>query len=443
MLATALVGSALLALLLPPGWGYAVAAPWLLAAGRARSLALLTAAAALLLLALGAQWAAPRADRSTTATPPPGLHAVALRGVWREPPAGDSFLETPHGPLAVTLADTVSSPRPGSAVELLARCEPDGGVLVVSVALREGPRGAWIDRWAQAAAQRARQVVGREHAGLVSGLVLGQREGLPFPILQDCELTGTLHLLALSGMNVMLLVAALQHSRFLRATLPTGTIVAAFVAIAGAQPPLVRAGLSWALARAGLLCGRLGGGALRRLAVVALLMECWQPGLHRELSAQLSFLAVAGLIAGARLVRGAGSGFAGGCGAFLATAPLCAEIFGRVQPLGVLVTMLLSPAVSLILIMGLLALLPLGAFSALDAVVGPALRLSAEGFVKLLELSAVHCPALWQPRAAPLPGWLLSLLVVAALCGLGGARALWPRAPRAGPALRPALAGSL
>jgi competence protein ComEC len=204
-------------------------------------------------------------------------------------------------------------------------------------------------------------------------------------------------------------------------------VLAGFCALAGMRPPLLRATLGWALLAWSWSAGRRCAG-LPRLGVVALLVLVAQPGAQAELSAQLSFAAVAGLVAAARLGRGPLVFWLAPAGAFLATAPLAAEVFGRVQPWGVLVTPLLLPWVAALLLAGLPAVLPGDAARALDGFTGPALQTLATGLERSLEELAVRLPPPLHPPPPPLPGWLLSALVVAALWTLGAGRG----GPRAG-----------
>jgi competence protein ComEC len=269
--------------------------------------------------------------------------------------------------------------------------------------------------------------VSHDNAGLLEALVLGRREDLGWPVKEAWGATGTTHVLAISGMHVALLATALRALATAGSWRRPALVIVGFVVVAGAGAPLVRSALGWVLLAAGARLSRPADG-LRRLAAVALLMECWQPGLHHDLSAQLSFLAVAGLIAGARLARGPAALVLGPMGAVLATAPLCAEVFGRFQPWGLLVTPLLTPPLAVLLVLSLVSVLPGTLFSALDPLVAPVLDASLDLLRDLVETCARLCPPPLRPPPPPLPGVLLSLLVVAALVALGRRRGQPPPA---------------
>ena len=353
------------------------------------------------------------ADDDAVAAP---RHGLRLEGRWRAPPGVPPFIDTDDGPLAVEVGPDVDRPPAGTPVVALARLDAEGGARVVALQPTGPPRGARIDRWAAAAGERARRLLSADNEGLVAALVLGDRSDLLFPVTADCVATGVIHLLSLSGSHVALLVVMLERCgagglRRLAAPLLL------FVALAGGQAPLVRSVLCWAAHQAARLSASPAP-PLHRLAAVFLLMEAWTPGLHGELSVQLSFLSLAGLLCAVRLVRGPLALVAAGAGAFLATAPLCAETFGSVQPWGVVVTPLTVPPVGLILGVGLIALVPVSTFSALDALSQPLLEGAGTALRELLAMLARRLPAPLSPPPLPAPGWAVSLLVVAALAAL-------------------------
>jgi ComEC/Rec2-related protein len=420
-----LVPWALTALLLPPPAGLCVPLAGLLVP-RLRAAWGPLALAALLALAC-----TPLLPPTGVPPPPVGVQARRVTGTWREPPTRPGCLQVSGGLLEVELADDVRAPPPGTPVEALLRVDGAGESLVVSLCPLGPTRGAFVDRWAAACSARVRQLVSHDNAGLLEALVLGRRDDLGWPVREAWGATGTTHVLAISGMHVALLATALRALGAAGSWRRPALVIVGFVIVAGAGAPLVRSALGWVLLAVGARLSRPADG-LRRLAAVALLMECWQPGLHRDLSAQLSFLAVAGLVAGARLLRGPATLVLGPVGAVLATAPLCAEVFGRFQPWGLVVTPLLTPPLAVLLVLSLVSVLPGGLFSALDPLIAPVLDGTLDLLRSLVDVCARWCPPPLHPPPPPLPGVLLSLLVVAALVALGrrrGPRAAAPVAP--------------
>jgi ComEC/Rec2-related protein len=418
-----LVPWALLALLLPPPAGLLAPLAGLLHA-RLRVAWGPLGLGGLLVLAC-----VPLVHRSPAAGVPPAACGRRVCATWRQPPTRPGGLEVDGRLAELALADDVRPPEPGTPVEALLRVDAEGAPLVVSLRALGPPRGAWLDRWAQACSARVRQLVSRDNAGLLEALVLGRRDDLGWPIRAAWAATGTTHVLAISGMHIALLATALRALGAAGSWRRPALVILGFVVVAGAGAPLVRSALGWLLLAAGTRLARPASG-LRRLAAVALLMECWQPGLHLDLSAQLSFLAVAGLIAGARLVRGPAVLLLGPVGAVLATAPLCAEVFGTFQPWGLLVTPLLTPPLAVLLVLSLVAVLPGPLLSALDPLTAPMIEGSLDVLRGLTETCARLCPPPLHPPPPPAPGILLSLLVVAALVALGRGR---PPAPALAP----------
>ena len=171
------------------------------------------------------------------------------------------------------------------------------------------------------------------------------------------------------------------------------------------------------LLRAGRGRGR-DASALHRLGAVALVLLVLRPELADDLGARLSFLAVAGLLAVARLP---GGGPVAPVGAFLVTAPLVAETFGRVQPWGLLLTPLLVPLVAAVLALGAVLVLPGALLAGLDPLGGPLLAGAAGLLGRLLEEAALRCPQPLEPGPLPLPGSVAGLLVLGALLALPAA----------------------
>lgn len=415
MKASPLLLCALVALLTPAGCGLLVA-PFVASCGAGARAVLgvaLLAAAPCVTACSGASAAAAVDGEART--------GWRVRGRWRTPPARPAQLATPRGALPVVLAGDLLPPAPGSLVQALVRGRPDGSGQVVSLALLDAPRGAWLDRWAAACERRLRVLRDAEQRGLVAGLLLGRRGEVPHAFAMHCASTGIQHILAVSGLHVGLIVAVFSALLGAGGRALLGPLLAGFILLAGSRPPLLRAGLGWVAARVATATARATGG-LHRLAGVALLMGALWPGVFTGLSAQLSFLAVAGLIAAARLGRGPLGAVLASAGAFLATAPSCAETFGVVAPIGILVTPLVVPLVGLVLGLAALVVLPCTLLSAADPLLVPALGLATDLLRAVLALAAAAAPEPWRPTPPPVPGWLIGLAVVGALVLLGRSR---------------------
>lgn len=167
---------------------------------------------------------------------------------------------------------------------------------------REGP---FLTRWAadlkRAAEDRINRVLPYPQNALLTGILLGQRTALPDDVVESFFVTGTIHILAVSGM-ITAFVAGLfflvfRALRFHRKWAALCAIVALvfFILMTGAHPPVCRAGLFSILALTAVLFERrVHGGAL--LLSTAYLLVLWNPFVVEDLSFQISFLATSGLM---------------------------------------------------------------------------------------------------------------------------------------------------
>ncbi|MGD9636200.1 MAG: ComEC/Rec2 family competence protein, partial [Pirellulales bacterium] len=146
-----------------------------------------------------------------------------------------------------------------------------------------------------------RAYVGPEHAGLASAVLLGMRDELPYEATMPFFLTGTIHLLVVSGLNVAILAAGL-HVLVWVGWLPRRVALALIVAVvtlytfvAGAEPPVVRSAVLVVLVSIGAWIGREGV-AYNTLAAAAIVALALSPAQLFNSGTQLSFLCVAILI---------------------------------------------------------------------------------------------------------------------------------------------------
>ena len=136
---------------------------------------------------------------------------------------------------------------------------------------------------------------------LLDGILLGERSPLPDDLVQSFFLTGTIHILAVSGM-ITAFIAGLfflvfRTLQFRRKWAAGMTLIALlfFIFMTGAHPPVCRAGLFSALALLAILFERrIHGGAL--LMTTAAFLIGLNPFVLEDLSFQISFLATAGLM---------------------------------------------------------------------------------------------------------------------------------------------------
>lgn len=141
------------------------------------------------------------------------------------------------------------------------------------------------------------QHIWKEHASLAAALVFGQREQVDWQQQQELMATGTLHLLAISGLHVEFVAGAILFGCVVVGASNRTTffvlclICIAYASLAGGKPPVVRAViivLAFSWARVAGRTARIGN----VLGLAALLLLAWRVSSFQNVGVQLSFLAV-------------------------------------------------------------------------------------------------------------------------------------------------------
>jgi competence protein ComEC len=147
-----------------------------------------------------------------------------------------------------------------------------------------------------------------ERAGLAAAVLLGAREELDPHRVEPFVLTGTIHVLVVAGFHVgvlaFLLFQALRLSWVPRRTalVAVAGLTGLYALVTDAEPPVLRATILVWIVCASLWLGR-GRLAMNSLALAGLVIVALNPAELFRAGSQLSFLAVAGLIALAPLAR--------------------------------------------------------------------------------------------------------------------------------------------
>jgi competence protein ComEC len=255
------------------------------------------------------------------------------------------------------------------------------------------PSGSAHERVAEAMRRRIVDQIRpgtNEARGLLVGFLVGDTSGVG-PVLEDeMRRSGLSHLVAVSGSNVALFVIGLMVVTAPLAIHPLGRLVVllngllVFGVLTRWEPSVIRAALMAALVGLGRFAG-LPLDPVTALALVAGGSVLVEPALAGSVGFQLSVVATAGLMAGARWWPGGGPAVrllkATGA-AQLAVAPLILAVFGSVP--------LLSPLANLVAI-------PLVSVATVVAGVGAALgigwlvviaELCAHGFIAVARVAA-------------------------------------------------------
>lgn len=141
-------------------------------------------------------------------------------------------------------------------------------------------------------------------ASLLNGILFGVKATMPGGFYQALVTTGTLHVIALSGMNISILVNLIARlTMFLGrkySSLVSIGLIVIFVWFVGASPSVVRAAIMGSLTLIAVYFGRQSWGLLS-LFLTAGIMLLVKFSLASDLSFQLSFLATLGIIMANRM----------------------------------------------------------------------------------------------------------------------------------------------
>jgi competence protein ComEC len=266
-----------------------------------------------------------------------------------------------------------------------------------------------------------------ERRGIVEGVMLGDEQSLSDEVRQRFRASGLYHLLAVSGQNVVLVAGgALALAWLLGLPRWLGQIAAlaaigAYVLAVGAQPSVIRAGVSGALVSLAWLAARPAD-RWHFCLLGALVLLAWNPYTLLDPGFQLSFAAVAAIFVVAPKLLSTFEGYpvpqalagilAVSTACAVATAPVLWMQFHALPLLTVPANALAAPAIPPLLALGFAA-----------ALVGPVSPPAAEAIGWLNGWCAAYLAATAR-LVGGLPGAqvrsgraLVELLVVAGLLG--------------------------
>lgn len=244
------------------------------------------------------------------------------------------------------------------------------GTFLTPWALRVKPGDGLFQRARRAVVARFRSSIHDSLAlGLSAAVLTGSRGMVPAWAAETFRLSGTSHLLALSGMHtgivagfLLFLSRALLGRRAAGAVLAAGAI-AAFVMLTGGRASTVRAGI---MAGACVLWMAFRGGRTHPLSVwcIALAPVLSDPSLLDDTGARMSYGAVLSLILFARSWKGnlgrLVAPFWAGLVVIVSLAPLTGAVYGTVNPAGAVATVLSIPLMTGVMALALPAALGAG-----------------------------------------------------------------------------------
>lgn len=161
---------------------------------------------------------------------------------------------------------------------------------------------AWVYSLRNQLAQTLAKVLPEPQMSLAEAIVLGKRGMIPQSLKDDFTLTGTVHLIAISGLNLTIIVGLFlsfgiwllgrRHYFYIWLAL---VAIWAYALLTGMQPPVVRSAIMATLFLAAELLGRQRS-AITALTLAAAVMTGISPYILSDASFQMSFLAMAGLV---------------------------------------------------------------------------------------------------------------------------------------------------
>lgn len=215
-----------------------------------------------------------------------------------------------------------------------------------------------------------KSILPNTESGLLLGIVLGLKENLPQELMASLKTSGTLHVVAASGMNVTMVGGFLTAAFgvFLRRQIALILVILGiffYALLAGLEPSIVRAGVMGAITYCALILGRQNL-AILSLLITGYLMLIIAPGILTDVGFQLSFLATLGLVTLKpqldRLVLikkvknyQLGNDLTTTLAAQLATLPILLSNFGNYSPLSIMANTAVLWTIAPLMVLGGLA----------------------------------------------------------------------------------------
>ncbi len=144
------------------------------------------------------------------------------------------------------------------------------------------------------------QVLPEPQAGLLTGILFGVKASMSKSLYESLVATGTLHIIALSGQNISILIGIISLILFQMVRRPIANIlslgmIVVFISFVGPSPSVIRAGIMGAITLMGISLGRQIWPLVVWAATVASML-IYNPSWVADLSFQLSVMATLGIL---------------------------------------------------------------------------------------------------------------------------------------------------
>ncbi|MFA5499837.1 MAG: DNA internalization-related competence protein ComEC/Rec2 [Candidatus Omnitrophota bacterium] len=209
--------------------------------------------------------------------------------------------------------------------------------------------------------------VDRRYSGFLSAILTGERSGLDTSVMDDFIKTGTVHVIAISGLNIVL-IAGIFMFIFKMAGIKRkySLLLASFFLVfycflAGAAAPVVRATIMFVIASLGYVINRESD-ILNSLAIAAFLILLNNPNELFDPGFQLSFASIFGIVLFSPRIEslfGSGKnyftkGMAVSIAAIIAVSPIVARYFNVISPISIIANLVIVPALFVITVVSFL-----------------------------------------------------------------------------------------
>lgn len=237
-----------------------------------------------------------------------------------------------------------------------------------------------------------RRYVDRRYSGFLNAILVGERSELDSAVTDDFIKTGTVHVIAISGLHVTLIAGIfLLILKFFGVKKKANLIITSaalifYCFVAGANPPVVRATIMFVIASLGFCLDRESD-ILNSLAVAAFLILLWNPNELFDPSFQLSFASISGIVLFMPKIEGLFpgkpnylvKGIAISLAAIVSVAPIVGKYFNIISPVAVIANLVIVPALFVITVISLIFLtLNFLGLNIISAYAASALSLSAQ-----------------------------------------------------------------
>ncbi len=220
---------------------------------------------------------------------------------------------------------------------------------------------SWLLKIKTSFVEAVQNALPEPQASFLGGLILGAKKAIPDDLMQSFNLTGTTHIVALSGYNITIIAVLVLHMCKYLGVSRKGAFwvslsaISFFVLITGAQASIVRAGIMGMLVLLAAQLGRMSR-ITNTLVLAALVMLIINPKvLIFDAGFQLSFLATIGLVYVSPMLKRyfqwlpnifeIQESLVATLSATIMTLPLIIFQFGRLSLVAPLVNVLILPAI--------------------------------------------------------------------------------------------------